>query len=75
MATLREKIAAEQEARAMVEDQGLPQPDEVEYGQACLRLLWHEEKIAVVVDLDEPPEGSPFEEARFDALADEKGAA
>ncbi len=32
-------------------DSGLPLPDEVEYGEACVRLLWHDRKVAVVVDL------------------------
>jgi hypothetical protein len=54
MATLREKIAAEQNARAMLDDHGLPQPDAVEYGHTCIRLLWREEKVVLVVDIDEP---------------------
>jgi hypothetical protein len=62
MATLREKIAAEQNARAMLEDHGLPQPDEVEYGHTCIRLLWHEEKAAMVVQIDEPPPSWEFAE-------------
>jgi hypothetical protein len=62
MATLRQKIAAEHEARAMLEDHGLPQPDEVEYGHTCIRLLWHEEKAVVVVQIDEPPPGCVFAE-------------
>jgi hypothetical protein len=57
MATLKEKIAAEQHARAMLDDHGLPQPDLVEYGDTCVRLLWKEEKLVMVVDIDEPPEG------------------
>lgn len=57
MATLKEKIAAEQHARAMVDDHGLPQPDLVEYGHTCIRLLWKEEKVVLVVEIDEPPEG------------------
>ena len=62
MATLRQKIAAEQEARALLEDHGLPQPDEVEYGYTCIRLLWHEEKACVIVQIDEPPPGWAFAE-------------
>ena len=57
MATLKEKIAAEQHARAMLEDHGLPQPDAVEYGYTCVRLFWEEEKVVLVVDIDEPPDG------------------
>jgi hypothetical protein len=66
MATLRDKIAAEQNARAMLEDHGLPQPDEVEYGHTCIRLLWHEEKAAMVVQIDEPPPGWEFAEEMVD---------
>ncbi len=62
MATLREKIKAEQSARAMLDDHGLPQPDEVEYGHTCVRLLWHEEKLCMIVQIDEPPPGFVFAE-------------
>lgn len=55
MATLPQKIVAEQNARAMLDDNGMPQPDEVEYGHTCIRLLWHQEKVALIVDIDEPP--------------------
>lgn len=41
----------------MIEDHGLPQPDAVEYGYTCVRLLWAEEKVVLIVDIDEPPEG------------------
>jgi hypothetical protein len=45
----------------MLDDHGLPQPDEVEYGFTCIRLVWHEEKTVLVVDIDEPPPGIRFE--------------
>jgi hypothetical protein len=57
LATLRQKRKAEQDARAMLDDHGLPQPDEVEYGEACIRLLWHEEKLVLVIDITHPPAG------------------
>ncbi len=38
---------------ALLEDSGLPLPDEVEYGTHCVRFLWLDRKVAVVVDLDE----------------------
>lgn len=43
--------------RQLLEDQGLPQPDRVEYREASIALLWEETKLAVVVDVDEetPP--------------------
>lgn len=66
MATLRQKIAAENETRAMLEDHGLPQPDEVEYGHTCIRLLWHEEQAMVIVQIDEPPPRWVFAEEMSD---------
>ena len=38
---------------ALLEDSGLPLPDEVEYGAACVRFLWLDLRVAVVVELDE----------------------
>ena len=57
MATLAQKKKAERRMRELLESNGLPQPDEVEYGFTCIRLLWREPKLAVVIDIDEPPEG------------------
>jgi hypothetical protein len=37
----------------LLADSGLPLPDEVQYGEACVRLLWKDRKVAVVIDLDE----------------------
>ena len=37
----------------LLEDRGLPAPDAVEYGEQCVRFLWHDRKVAVVVDLDD----------------------
>ncbi len=38
---------------ALLEDSGLPGPDTVEYGEACVRFLWTDRKVAVVIDLDD----------------------
>lgn len=57
MATLAQKIQCEQAAREMFEESGLPEPDRVEYGHTCIRFFWNETKVALVVDIDEPPEG------------------
>lgn len=57
MATLAQKIQCEQQAREMLRDEGLPEPDRVEYGHTCIRLFWNETKVVLVVDIDEPPEG------------------
>jgi hypothetical protein len=55
MATLAQKIDAERRMRDLLEQHGLPQPDEVEYGFTCIRLYFHEVKRVVVVDIDQPP--------------------
>jgi hypothetical protein len=55
MATLEQKIAAERDGRAMLEQGGLPPPDAVEYGCTCIRFLWEESKVVLVIDIDEPP--------------------
>jgi hypothetical protein len=57
MATLAQKIEAEEKMRRLLADNGMPEPDEVEYGHTCIRLLWHDQKAVVVVDIDEPPPG------------------
>jgi hypothetical protein len=58
MASLRQKIAAEHSVRELLEKNGLPEPDEVEYGYGCIRLLFHEPKTALIVDIDEPEDDS-----------------
>ena len=59
MATLAEKIRAEHRVRTICDQSGLQAPDEVEYGHACIRLLWHDAKVCLVVDIDEAAEESP----------------
>ena len=54
MITLQQKIAAEVRMRELLDREGLPEPDEIEYGHACIRLIWHEQKLAVVIDLEDP---------------------
>jgi hypothetical protein len=53
MAPIDHKQLVERRFMALMEDSGLPLPDEVEYGTACVRFLWLDRKVAVVVDLDE----------------------
>jgi hypothetical protein len=57
MATLQQKIQAELKMRELVEEHGLPTPDAIEYGHACIRVFWHEPKTVVVIDIDGPPPG------------------
>jgi hypothetical protein len=52
MASLEEKQDVERRMQELLEEAGLPQPDEVEYGENCIRLLWHDREAAVIVDLE-----------------------
>jgi hypothetical protein len=54
MATLAQKIEAEKRVRDLLEDNGLPQPDHVEYGFTCIRLFFNDTKHVVVIDIDDP---------------------
>ena len=47
-----EHEAAERSLRELLPRTGLPQPDEVEYREESVVFLWHETKLAVVIDLD-----------------------
>ncbi|HEY0226490.1 MAG TPA: hypothetical protein VGC05_08840 [Mycobacterium sp.] len=53
MAPIDLKQLAERRMLALLEDSGLPLPDEVQYGTNCIRFLWLDRKVAVVVDLEE----------------------
>ena len=64
MATLREKIDAERTIRDLLKDNGLPEPDRVEYGYTCIRVFFDEPKVCLVIDIDEAPEG--FEKVGVD---------
>jgi hypothetical protein len=52
MAITGEHEAAERAFRELLPEAGLPQPDEVEYRDESVVFLWHETKLAVIVDLD-----------------------
>lgn len=54
MATLAQKIEAEKRMRDLLEDNGLPQPDHVEYGFTCVRLFFERTKHVIIIDIDEP---------------------
>jgi hypothetical protein len=57
MASLAQKIEAEHRMRELLEENGLPQPDTVEYGFTCVRFFFHHTKHVIIVDIDEPEEG------------------
>ena len=61
MATIDQKQRAERRILKLLEDAGLPAPDEVQYGDGCIRLLWHDRKVAVVVELDDFDEIDRFD--------------
>jgi hypothetical protein len=54
MATLAQKIEAEKRMRDLLEENGLPQPDYIEYGFTCIRLFFNETKHVVIIDIDDP---------------------
>jgi hypothetical protein len=56
MATLARKIEAENRIRDLLEENGLPQPDHVEYGFTCIRCFFESSKHVVIIDLDEAPD-------------------
>jgi hypothetical protein len=53
MATLEQKIAAEHKVRELLTKEDVPEPDRIEYGYTCIRLIWNEPKVVLVVDIDE----------------------
>ena len=63
MATQAQKIHAEVRMRKFLEDNHLPQPDFVEYGCTCIRLLYTAEKLCVVIDIDEPERAETSDDA------------
>ncbi len=69
MATLKQKIAAEQKVRELLEGSDVPLPDEIEYRYTCIRLFWLKPKVVLVVDIDEPPES--LDGAAWDGLTEE----
>jgi hypothetical protein len=51
-------VDAEERMRELIERAGLPEPDEVshEFEPDEVLLVWREQKLAVVIELDEPEE-------------------
>ena len=52
MAPIDQKQLVERRLLALIEDSGLPLPDEVEYGTDCVRFLWLDRKLVVIVDIE-----------------------
>jgi hypothetical protein len=53
MATIEQKIRVEHTARALLAEQGIPEPTYIEYGFTCIRLLWEESRLILRVDIDD----------------------
>jgi hypothetical protein len=53
MASLAMKIKAEMRMRELLEQEGVPMPDQVEYGYGCIRLFWTGAKTVIIVDIDD----------------------
>lgn len=71
MASLAQKIECEQRMRKLLCENGLPEPDEVEYGYTCVRFFFEESKACVVVDIDNPDDDATLEDL---AVAEEAAA-
>ncbi len=54
MATLEMKVLADVRMRELLEHQGLPAPDVVEYGFGSVRFYFKDTMTCVVVDIDDP---------------------
>jgi hypothetical protein len=52
MAPRARKLEAEKRMRDLLESDGLPQPDAIEYGEECIRLFFNDSKLVVIVELD-----------------------
>ncbi len=68
MASLKEKIAAEQKVRELLKRESVPLPDRIEYGFTCIRLYWDGPKVVLVVDIDEVVEAPEEELLDIDAF-------
>jgi hypothetical protein len=55
MANIDRKNQCERRVRSLLEDSGLPLPDEVDldYGEAEVAFLWFDQKFALIVDLED----------------------
>jgi hypothetical protein len=53
MAPIERLHEAERRMRELLDSNGLPLPDDIEYGEECIRLLYHERKLVIIVEMDE----------------------
>ncbi|HEX8977376.1 MAG TPA: hypothetical protein VF781_12745 [Solirubrobacteraceae bacterium] len=70
MATLSQKIECEQRMRKLLRDNGMPEPDGVEYGFTCVRFFFDRAGACVVVDIDNSDDDGTLEDlAQAEAAA------
>ena len=53
MESMDRKERCEQRITEFLDDCGLPQPDDIEYGDQQVRFLWTERKVGLIVDLED----------------------
>jgi hypothetical protein len=58
MPPLKQFIDTHRRMQDLIDSAGLPKPDRVEYGHQCVRLLWWEQKLMVVIDLEGDPDAA-----------------
>jgi hypothetical protein len=56
-ASLQQKRIARDKVLAKLADQGLPDPDEIEFVDSSVTLLWHDTRLRMVVHVPESPPG------------------
>ena len=52
MAPIDRKLQVQRRTLRLLEDNGLPGPDQIEFGEHEVRFLWLDRKVALVVELD-----------------------
>jgi hypothetical protein len=60
MAPIDQKQRAERRVLQLLKDAGLPTPDAIKYGADSVRFEWQDQKVALVVELED------FDEIDFD---------
>lgn len=56
MAPIDKPLSAARRLLALLERAALPRPDEILFEAQEVRFLWHDRKLAVVVDVTDAPE-------------------
>jgi hypothetical protein len=54
MPTAARHHEVEERFRKLLQDAGLPEPDDVQHEPQSVIFFWHDQKVAVCVDLEHP---------------------